>query len=63
MKKKLKKLALHRETLRALEEGAIREAVGGMSVRTCGSPCSATCSVEPCVSPSDACSFGAHCTK
>jgi hypothetical protein len=63
MKKNLKKLALHRETLRALEEGAIREAVGGVSARTCGSPCSAACTVYPCAEPSDACSFAAHCTK
>jgi hypothetical protein len=63
MKKSLKKLTLHRETLRSLEEGAIQAAVGGVSARTCGSPCSATCSVDPCVAPSDACSFGAHCTK
>jgi hypothetical protein len=63
MKKSVKKLALHRETLRALEEGAIQEAVGGVSVRTCGSPCSATCSVAPCVAASDACSLAAHCTK
>ena len=58
-----KKLVLHRETLHALEEGAIREIVGGVSVRTCGTPCSATCSVYPCVAPSDACSLAAHCTK
>ena len=63
MKKNMKKLVLHRETLRALEAGAIREAVGGVSVRTCGDPCSAACSVYPCVGPSDACSFAAHCTK
>ncbi len=63
MKKNLKKLALHRETLRSLEEGAIQVAVGGVSARTCGSPCSATCTVAPCAAPSDACSFGARCTK
>jgi hypothetical protein len=63
MKKNVKKLVLHRETLRALEESTIREAVGGVSVRTCGSPCSATCTVAPCVAASDACSFAAHCTK
>ena len=63
MKKNLKKLALHRETLRALEEGAIQEAVGGVSARTCGSPCSAACTVYPCASPSDACSFSPNCTK
>jgi hypothetical protein len=63
MKKNLKKLALHRETLRALEEGAIRNVVGGVSLQTCGSPCSAACTVVPCAAPSDACSFAARCTK
>ena len=63
MKKSLMKLALHRETLRALEEGVVREAVGGVSVRTCGSPCSATCSVAPCIAASDNCSLTPHCTK
>jgi hypothetical protein len=63
MRKSVKKLALHRETLRALEEGAIQAALGGVSARTCGSPCSATCTVDPCVDPSAACSFAARCTK
>lgn len=63
MKKSVKKLALHRETLRALEEGAIQAAVGGVSARTCGSPCSAACTVYPCVAVSDACSFSPGCTK
>ena len=63
MKKSLKKLALHRETLRALEESAIQVVAGGVSARTCGSPCSATCTVTPCVEPSNACSFSPHCTK
>jgi len=63
MKKSLKKLALHRETLCALEEGSIQAAVGGVSARTCGSPCSATCTVYPCVVASDACSFSPGCTK
>jgi hypothetical protein len=63
MKRNVKKLALHRETLRALGESAIQEAVGGVSARTCGTPCSATCTVYPCAEPSDACSFAAHCTK
>jgi len=63
MKKSLKKLVLNRETLRALEESAIQVAVGGVSVRTCGSPCSATCTVAPCIAASDDCSFAAHCTK
>ncbi|HKI03571.1 MAG TPA: hypothetical protein VKK31_16455 [Thermoanaerobaculia bacterium] len=63
MKKRLKKLTLNRETLRTLEEGAIQAAVGGVSARTCGSPCSATCTVDPCVAASDACSFAARCTK
>jgi hypothetical protein len=63
MKKNVKKLALHRETLRALEESAVQGVAGGVSARTCGSPCSADCTVVPCVAPSDACSFAAHCTK
>ncbi len=63
MKKTLKKLVLHRETLRALEEKAIQEAIGGVSVRTCGSPCSAACSAAPCIAASDNCSFTPHCTK
>jgi hypothetical protein len=63
MRKSVKKLALHRETLRALEEGAIQEAVGGVTARTCGSPCSATCTAYPCAEPSAACSFAARCTK
>jgi hypothetical protein len=63
VKKSLKKLVLHRETLLALDESAVREVVGGISLRTCGSPCSAACTVAPCSGPSDACSFAAHCTK
>jgi len=63
MKKSVKKLALHRETLRALEKGAVKEAVGGISARTCGSPCSAACTVSPCIAASDACSFSPGCTK
>ena len=55
MKKSPKKLSLHRETLRSLEESAIQEVVGGVSVRTCGTPCSATCTFDPCISPSDRC--------
>ena len=62
MRKSAKKLVLHRETLRALEEGAIQAAVGGVSARACGSLCSATCTVYPCAEPSAACSFG-DCTK
>jgi len=63
MKKSLKKLALHRETLRALAEDTIQAAVGGVSARTCGTPCSATCTAYPCNGPSDACSFTYPCTK
>ncbi len=63
MRKNVKKLVLHRETLHALGESAIQAAVGGVSARTCGSPCSATCTVAPCAEPSDACSFAARCTK
>jgi len=63
MKKSVKKLALHRETLRALAEDTIQVAVGGVSARTCGTPCSATCTVYPCAERSDACSFNFGCTK
>jgi hypothetical protein len=63
MKKNLKKLVLHKETLHALEESVLREAVGGLSLRTCGTPCSAACTVAPCYAPSDNCSFAANCTK
>lgn len=63
MKKRLKKLALHRETLRVLEEGTTQAVVGGATARTCGSPCSAACTVAPCVAASDNCSFHAGCTK
>jgi hypothetical protein len=63
MKRNLKKLALHRETLRSLKEGEVEAAVGGATARTCGSPCSATCTVDPCIAASDACSFAPRCTK
>jgi hypothetical protein len=63
MKKSVKKLTLHRETLRALEDGTIEVVLGGVSARTCGSPCSATCTVYPCQAASDACSFHPGCTK
>lgn len=40
-----KKLFLHRETLLALQEAALREAAGGVvTLRTCGNPCSNVCS-------------------
>ncbi len=63
MKKNLKKLALHRETLHALEGGALQAAVGGVSLNTCGSPCTAACTVYPCYAPSDNCSFSPTCKK
>jgi hypothetical protein len=63
MKKNLKKLVLNRETLRSLEESKMGEVVGAVSARTCGTPCSAACTIAPCSGPSDACSFAAHCTK
>jgi hypothetical protein len=63
MKKSPKKLSLHRETLRSLEESAVQEVVGGVSARTCGTPCSATCTVYPCFEASDNCSFTPRCTK
>jgi hypothetical protein len=63
MRKNVKKLVLNRETLRVLEESAMQEAAGGVSARTCGTPCSATCTVYPCAAPSDACSFSPGCTR
>ena len=58
-----KKLSLHRETVRALVDGEVLVAFGGATVRTCGSPCSAACTVAPCVAASDACSFAPRCTR
>ncbi len=58
-----KKLNLHRETVRALVDGETQAAIGGATVRTCGSPCSALCTVAPCFAASDACSFAPRCTK
>ncbi len=63
MKKLVKKLALHRETLCSLEDGKMEVVMGGASVRTCGNPCSATCTVYPCLGPSEACSFTYPCTR
>lgn len=63
MKKSAKKLALHRETLRALESGTLRDVAAAATARTCGSPCSAACTVQPCQAASDACSFTYPCTK
>jgi hypothetical protein len=61
MKKTLKKLSLHRETLRTLEDGTLRNAAGGIvTANTCGTPCSAACS-DACT---DRCPTqgGSHCT-
>jgi hypothetical protein len=63
MKKSLKKLVLNRETLHALDESRMGEVVGGLSRMTCGTPCSAACTVAPCSAPSDACSFSPTCKK
>lgn len=63
MKKSLRKLALHRETLCSLEEGVLPAVMGAASARTCGSPCSAACTVYPCFGPSEACSFTYPCTR
>ncbi len=62
MKKSLKKLVLNRETLHALDASRMADVVGGLSRATCGTPCSAACSVDPC-GPSDACSFSPTCKK
>jgi hypothetical protein len=44
MRKSLKKkLSLNRETLRALEDRSLQEAVGGVKTHTCGDPCTTTC--------------------
>lgn len=44
MKKKVKTLQLHRETLRNLSEGNLKEVAGGRTVRTCETnSCEATC--------------------
>jgi len=37
--KPLKKLSLHRETLRSLEEGTLELVVGGVTYRTCSERC------------------------
>jgi hypothetical protein len=45
-----KKLSLHRETLRALHESTLRDAVGGAPLgtqRTCGIACTDACSGGP----------------
>jgi hypothetical protein len=62
MRKMSKKLALHRETLRTLQDATLREVAGGVvTLRTCGNPCSAACS-DVCT---DACPTqgGSHCTQ
>ncbi len=48
MKKQLKqKLSLNRETLRALQEGGLRDAAGGFAtINTCGKPCTNACTVS-----------------
>jgi len=44
MKKKIKKLELHRETLRNLTEHNLKEVAGGRTARTCETfTCDATC--------------------
>lgn len=44
MKKKAKKILLHKETLRNLQSGDLRGIVGGISLRTCTSDaCTGTC--------------------
>jgi len=62
-KNKLLKLSLNRETIHALEDGAIQAVVGGLTARTCGNPCSAACTVNPCYEASDRCSYTYPCTK
>lgn len=48
MKKELRKLALHRETLRRLEEQGLQEALGGSVVRTVESGCGG-CITDLCI--------------
>lgn len=55
MKKKLKKIALHRETLRMLENVDLSHAGGGFSARTeCGSCPASAC--HPTLCPGPGCS-------
>jgi hypothetical protein len=43
-KKMTKKVSLHRESLRRLDPGVLRNAAGGrLTLMTCGIPCSAQC--------------------
>lgn len=58
MQKKLKKLALHKETLRNLEESALRNAAGGERTHT---NCSNTCPVGTSVEPSGC--VATHCVN
>lgn len=58
MNKKVKKLLLHRETLRNLSEGNLKEVAGGL--RTIGRTCETfTCGEScPCSLPTFACTCG-----
>jgi hypothetical protein len=50
MKKTVGTLSLHRETLHHLDVGAagLQAAVGGVTVQTCGNPCTIICSNVSC---------------
>ncbi len=50
MKKASKSLRLHRETLQNLDadSSALRALVGGVSINTCGNPCTIECSNISC---------------
>jgi hypothetical protein len=55
MKKGIRKLSLHRETLRALTDEALQEAGGGATVRGCAS--ASFCYVCP-TTPANTCGCG-----
>ena len=48
MKKKTKKLSLNRETLRSLEESAVKQAVGGTYVDSLCAPCTTATRCSDC---------------
>jgi hypothetical protein len=57
MRKKSKRLALHRETLRNLDEGGLKTAVGGTLWTRTGPGCATSCQ---CIEYPD--TFSADCT-
>ena len=57
MKKKTKRLALHRETVRNLDDSGLKGAVGGTLYTRTGTQCATSCQ---CVDYTD--TFSADCT-